>query len=93
MTCTFFGHANTPLEIRDKLKTTLIDLIENRSVDLFYVGDKGNFDKLALSVLREISAGLSYTLLCCSRVSSKGKKRLPNAVPRGHRNSSETFRH
>lgn len=56
MTCTFFGHSNTPLEIRGKLKTTLIDLIENRSVDLFYVGDKGNFDRLALSVLREIGA-------------------------------------
>lgn len=55
MTCTFFGHNDTPYNIRDKLKDTLIDLIENRGANLFYVGDHGNFDRAAISVLRELS--------------------------------------
>lgn len=55
MTCTFFGHNNTPPEIRGKLKDLLIYMIENRGADLFYVGDHGNFDRAAISVLRELS--------------------------------------
>ena len=41
MTCTFFGH-------RD------IELIENKGVDTFYVGNNGNFDKIVCSVLSEL---------------------------------------
>ncbi len=55
MTCTFFGHNDTPQDIRGKLKDTLIYMIENRGADLFYVGDHGNFDRAAISVLRELS--------------------------------------
>ena len=41
MICTFFGNRNTPKEIKPILKRTIIDLFENKGVDLFYVGDKG----------------------------------------------------
>lgn len=83
MTCTFFGHANTPLEIRDKLKATLINLIENRSVDLFYVGDKGNFDRLALSVLREISAVYPIRYSVVLAYLPKEKSDYPTLFPEG----------
>lgn len=55
MICAFFGHRDAPLEIRDKLKKTIISLIEERDVTEFYVGNNGNFDRMALSVLKELS--------------------------------------
>lgn len=56
MTCSFFGHSDTPPEIRGKLRETVIDLIENRGAELFYVGNHGSFDRMAAAVLRELSA-------------------------------------
>ena len=57
MTCTFFGHS----EIRDynevasKLYDTVYELVEERGVCDFFVGNNGAFDRMALSVLRQIS--------------------------------------
>ncbi len=56
MTCTFFGHRYVPKEIGPTLRSTLIDLIENQGVDLFYVGNHGEFDAMVRRVLRELSA-------------------------------------
>ncbi len=53
--CTFFGHRDTPETIKPKLRETLIELIEEKGIDTFYVGDKGAFDLMARSVLRELS--------------------------------------
>lgn len=55
MKCAFFGHRNAPIEIRDKIKETVINLIEERDVTAFYVGNNGNFDRMALSVLKKLS--------------------------------------
>lgn len=55
MVCAFFGHRDAPSEIRDRIKETVIDLIEERGVTKFYVGNNGNFDRMALSVLKELS--------------------------------------
>lgn len=55
MICTFFGHANAPKEIELIIKSTLVDLIENKSVTTFYVGNHGNFDYMAAKVLQELS--------------------------------------
>ena len=52
--CTFFGHHDCPASIKPKLREVLTDLIENHSVDVFYVGNKGAFDRLVRSVLREL---------------------------------------
>ena len=52
--CTFFGHHDCPSSIKPKLREVLIDLIEKYSVDMFYVGNKGAFDRLVRSVLREL---------------------------------------
>ena len=53
-TCTFFGHANANADLRFKLTSTIIDLIENKYVDTFYVGVEGNFDKLSYAVLKDL---------------------------------------
>lgn len=54
LTCTFFGHRDTPREIRPILRSTLIDLIENKNVLNFYVGNHGNFDAMVSGTLREL---------------------------------------
>lgn len=55
MKCAFFGHRDAPEEIRDKLRETVVKLIEEKDVTKFYVGNNGNFDRMALSVLKELS--------------------------------------
>lgn len=91
MTCTFFGHSDTPLDIRDKLKATLIDLIENCSVDLFYVGDKGNFDRLVLSVLRELSAVYPIRYYVVLAYLPKEKSDYPTLFPEGIETAPKRF--
>ena len=54
MTCTFFGHKDTPKETALTLQLILIDLIENKNVDTFYVGNNGNFDNMVYSVLSKL---------------------------------------
>ena len=61
MTCTFFGHRYVSNEIEPALRSTLIDLIENHSVSLFYVGNHGGFDAMVRHVLREFSARYPIT--------------------------------
>ncbi len=63
MTCTFFGHRNTPNEVESILISTLKDLIENKNVKNFYVGNHGNFDLLVrktLEKLKEQYPDISY---------------------------------
>ena len=55
MTVTFFGHKDTPKEIEATLRTTLIDLIENKNVTVFYVGNNGNFDTMVRRQLEALS--------------------------------------
>ena len=52
--CTFFGHRDCPDTIKPRLREVLIDLIENRNVDMFYVGNQGRFDVIVRSVLRDL---------------------------------------
>ena len=54
MICTFFGHKDTPYEVKEKIRETIIRLIEEKNVTDFYVGNHGNFDRLVLSVLKEL---------------------------------------
>lgn len=53
--CTFFGHRDCPETIKPKIRTAVIDLIENHGVTMFYVGNQGNFDRLVRSVLKEVT--------------------------------------
>ncbi len=52
--CTFFGHRDCPDSIKQKLRMTLVDLIINHSVDMFYVGNHGRFDTIVHGVLKEL---------------------------------------
>lgn len=52
--CTFFGHRDCPDSIKPKLRKVLVDLITNRDVDMFYVGNQGRFDAIVRGVLREL---------------------------------------
>ena len=53
MVCTFFGHRDTPPAIKPVLRQVMLDLIEQKGVDLFYVGNQGNFDTMTQSILTE----------------------------------------
>ena len=66
LTCTFFGHHDCPETIKPKLREVLIDLIENQSVTLFYVGNKGAFDRIVRSALRDLKReypGIDYAVV------------------------------
>lgn len=52
--CTFFGHRECSDSIKVKLREVLIDLITNHDVDMFYVGNRGRFDAIVRSLLREL---------------------------------------
>ena len=60
MVCTFFGHKDTPKEIEPTLRSTLRDLIENKNVTVFYVGNNGNFDTMVRCQLEDLS--LTYPI-------------------------------
>ena len=55
MTCTFFGHSTIYKQTEPALRSTLTELIENHGVDMFYVGNHGDFDRTVRGVLRELS--------------------------------------
>ena len=52
--CTFFGSRNVADNIKPNLRKIIVDLIENKGVRIFYVGNQGNFDYLVLNLLREL---------------------------------------
>ncbi len=54
MICTFIGHRDVPIEIKEKLKDTITDLIVNKGIDMFYIGNHGLFDSMAKEVLKEL---------------------------------------
>ena len=52
--CTFFGHRNCPDSVKTILRKVLVDLIEDHGVDMFYVGNQGQFDAMVRSTLQEL---------------------------------------
>ena len=54
MTCTFFGHRDAGKEIEPTLLEVIVDLIENKNVTSFYVGNNGQFDYMVRKILRLI---------------------------------------
>ena len=58
--CAFFGHRDCPETIKQKLRSTIIDLIENHNVDMFYVGDQGQFDAMVRYTLRQLKQEYSH---------------------------------
>lgn len=93
MRCTFFGHSDTPQEKRETLKAVIIDLVKNNGVDTFYVGNHGNFDKMAYKILCELSDVYNikfFVVLSC--VPIKESNGLKNTiVPEGIENVPPRF--
>ncbi len=65
MICTFFGHRDTPPEIKNLLWLVISELIEKQGVKRFYVGNQGNFDAMAHSLLAEFEQthGIEYEIV------------------------------
>ncbi len=66
LVCTFFGHRNTPDSIRPILHNILVDLIENKGANTFYVGNQGGFDTMVrkeLKKLTEIYPHIKYSVI------------------------------
>ena len=55
-TCTFFGHRDCPDFVKHELLAAIENLIAEKHVKTFYVGNHGNFDRLATSLLRDLAA-------------------------------------
>ena len=53
MICTFFGHRDASQATKPLLREGLLDLITHYDVKQFYVGNQGNFDAMALRLLKE----------------------------------------
>lgn len=54
MKCAFFGHRITPPNIKTVLKEIIIEFIDKKGADVFYVGNQGDFDFMVIEVLKEI---------------------------------------
>ncbi len=52
--CTFFGHRDASKEIEPSLRSALLDLIKNKNVTMFYVGNNGKFDYIVREILKEL---------------------------------------
>lgn len=64
-----------PKEIEPTLRSTLIDLIENKNVNVFYVGNNGNFDTMVRRQLENLSQlyPITYSLVLAYLPTAKNK--------------------
>lgn len=58
-----FGHRDAPIEMREKLKTALLGVMEEHGKITVYVGNHGGFDFSVVSVVRELQF-LRYPVEC-----------------------------
>ncbi len=95
MICTFFGHRDTPAEVRPLLRTVLLELIEQRGVDRFYVGCQGNFDAMARELLYELerSNGIRYEVVLAAlpKQTDTTLEKHPALLPEGVENAPPRF--
>ena len=85
MTCTFFGHRDTPKETEPALRLTLIDLIENKNATVFYVGNHGNFDAMVRRQLEDLSKTypIEYYVVLAYMPSKNDKSDEHSILPEG----------
>lgn len=75
VTCTFFGHKDTPNEIKPTLKSVIVELIENKNVFNFYVGNHGSFDYMVECCLTELKEIYSIDYAVVLAYLPEGKNR------------------
>ena len=76
MTCTFFGHRDTPSDVLPYIEEILSFLIENENVETFYVGNNGNFDRYVIKALRKIKEKypeITYSIVLAYMPTSKNE--------------------
>lgn len=64
--CTFFGHRIINKDIKDLLTRQIDNLIAEHGVNVFYVGNNGQFDNLVAAVLLELKSRnpqISYSIV------------------------------
>ena len=54
MICSFFGHKDAPFTLYSRIMENIEELITQRNIDSFMVGNHGNFDSMVLKALREL---------------------------------------
>jgi len=54
MVCCFFGHSDTPQHISPQIEAAVKKLIQRKMANEFLVGNQGQFDRMALAVLRSM---------------------------------------
>ena len=86
MTCTFFGHRDTPQTVKPLLRDVMINLIEHQGVNRFYVGNQGSFDRMAADLLKEISEAtdIRYEIVLAYMPKTNGSfDETPTLLPDG----------
>ena len=69
MVCTFFGHRDAPDFLKESIEREIIQLVKNESVEVFYVGNNGNYDFLVQRILSKLSqsmGGFEYYIVLSS---------------------------
>ncbi len=78
VTCAFFGHRNCDYEIyREKIKSIVIDLIENYGVTEFYNGFRGDFDKICAEIVGSLREDYTIKNVMVLSYHPKSQFRLP----------------
>lgn len=54
MVCTFFGNADAPPELKERLEQILTTYILQKGASVFYVGNHGNFDAMVITTLQKL---------------------------------------
>ena len=94
MICTFFGHRDTPDSAKSILYDTVLKLMTERNVTEFYVGNHGNFDRLALSVLKELCPKyphIKYYVVYAYLPQKSNEDHLHTIFPEGIENTPKRF--
>ncbi len=84
--CTFFGHRDCPALVKPKLRELLVKLIEQQGVKVFYVGNHGAFDAMAIAVLRELALEypeISYTVVLAYMPGKSKEENICTLLPEG----------
>lgn len=66
-TCCFFGHRDISDPISDLVYEKICDLIENKNISTFIVGDYGHFDKICASMVRKAKKSYKHIRLILIR--------------------------
>ena len=54
MVCCFLGHSDTPQHVSPQIEAAVEKLIQRKMANEFLVGNQGQFDRMALAVLRSM---------------------------------------